>query len=317
MKGFIAVFAASIFVVDVYCDDDTTPWCYHDPSCNDTRWPEIAGDFCNRSRQSPINIETRLVTVNESLNDFIFRNYDSTSILDNISNTGKTVKVNFKPGVQISGGGLSEAYNGLQFHLHWGNLSSVPGSEHAMDGVRTPMELHIVHIKSSFNGNTTLAVADSMGVAALGFLIEVLPNTTGQPASWNTLTNYLQNITLRDNIVDVTEGLSLNDLLVGVDRTQYYRYLGSLTTPNCYEAVVWTVFKDSIKVSADLIDKFSTMLHISNETTSQTMVNVFRRVQPAQPVSTRSSSASDTSNASKTWLSLGLLALSVLLGRSY
>ncbi|XP_061667143.1 carbonic anhydrase 4-like [Syngnathoides biaculeatus] len=316
MKWLVAVFAASIFVVDVYCADDTIPWCYHDPTCNDTTWPRIAANFCNRSRQSPINIDTRLVSVNTSLNDFVFINYDNPSILDNITNTGKTVKVNFKRGVQISGGGLSEPYDGLQFHLHWGNLSNVPGAEHAVDGVRAPMELHIVHLKSRFEGNTTLAVADPTGLAALGFRIEVLPDTTGQPASWNTLTNYLRNITLSGDIVNVTEGLSLNDLLVGVDRTEYYRYLGSLTTPNCHEAVVWTVFKDTIKISADLIDKFSTMLHINNTIESPIMVNVFRQVQPALSVTTRANEP-ETDDAPQSLVSLGLLALCLVLGRSY
>lgn len=53
--------------------------------------------------------------------------------------------------------------------------------------------------------------------------------------------------------VSIKPGISLDDLLVGVDRTKYYRYLGSLTTPTCNEAVVWTVFKETIKVSKDLV----------------------------------------------------------------
>ncbi len=53
--------------------------------------------------------------------------------------------------------------------------------------------------------------------------------------------------------VSLSPGISLDDLLEGVDRTQYYRYLGSLTTPACNEAVVWTVFKQPIKVSKDLV----------------------------------------------------------------
>lgn len=45
----------------------------------------------------------------------------------------------------------------------------------------------------------------------------------------------------------------MDDLLPGVDRTKYYRYLGSLTTPNCDEGVIWTIFEDPIKVSQDLV----------------------------------------------------------------
>lgn len=52
---------------------------------------------------------------------------------------------------------------------------------------------------------------------------------------------------------DIEPGVSLDDLLPGVDRTQFYRYLGSLTTPTCDEAVVWTLFKQPVKVSRDLV----------------------------------------------------------------
>lgn len=35
--------------------------------------------------------------------------------------------------------------------------------------------------------------------------------------------------------------------------TRYYRYAGSLTTPGCNEAVVWTVFEEPIELSQEQV----------------------------------------------------------------
>ncbi|MGH0158649.1 UNVERIFIED_CONTAM: hypothetical protein FKN15_046350 [Acipenser sinensis] len=46
--------------------------------------------------------------------------------------------------------------------------------------------------------------------------------------------------------------LSLDDLISGVNRSKFYRYSGSLTTPPCQESVLWTIFEEKIHVSKDL-----------------------------------------------------------------
>ncbi|XP_059180699.1 carbonic anhydrase 4-like isoform X2 [Centropristis striata] len=310
MKWIVAALAVCILVPRAHCASESVAWCYHDSSCSYTQWPTIAPKYCNGSRQSPIDIVPASAETDSNLTSFSFTNFGSTTHLDEISNTGKTVKVTLKSGVSISGGDLPESYDSLQFHLHWGKGSSVPGSEHTVDGKRYPMELHIVNSKGSYNGNTTQAVADSTGLAALGFFIEAMSgDETGKPESWKKLASYLSNISNSGDHISIPSGISLDDLLPGVDRSKYYRYLGSLTTPNCNEAVVWTVFKEPVKVSKDLIDLFSTTVHIGNSS-SLLMTNVYRGIQKAQKVTTQSSSASNTC------YSLGLMALSLILGKA-
>ncbi|XP_029933721.1 carbonic anhydrase 4-like [Myripristis murdjan] len=311
MDRLLVALVACALVGSVHCATGSFPWCYHLPTCNDTTWPTQVPQHCNGSRQSPINIVTADATGDSSLTAFTFTNYDSKTALKKVMNTGRTVKVITDSGVQISGGGLSDHYESIQFHLHWGNGSSTPGSEHTVNGKRYPMEIHIVHVKASYRGNTTQAIEDSNGLAVLGFLIEVDTNTTGLPASWKTLSSYLANITEAGQEVAISHSISLDDLLTGVDRTKYYRYLGSLTTPTCNEAVVWTVFKESIKVSKDVIDLFSTSIHAGNSS-APLMTNVYRSTQPAQPVRTQ---LAETSGDTRTCYSLGLMALSLLFGK--
>uniref|UniRef100_I3KVZ6 Alpha-carbonic anhydrase domain-containing protein n=1 Tax=Oreochromis niloticus TaxID=8128 RepID=I3KVZ6_ORENI len=244
-------------------------------------WPINYPQHCNGTRQSPINIVSASARPNDNLTEIHFENYNDTSKIDFIENNDNTVRVKLKEGVNITGGNLSGQYQTVQFHFHWGNGSSVPGSDHTVDGKRYPMEVQIFFPSAT----------DSTGIAALSFFIEVMSdNSTGQPESWRNLTSYLAKITER-------AGFSLKDLLGNVSLSKYYRYLGSLTTPNCSEAVVWTVFKEPIKVSKDLIDLFSTTVHFNNST-SQLMTNVYRSLQPAQQVWTQSIKASASTTSS-------------------
>ncbi|XP_062383003.1 carbonic anhydrase 4-like [Sardina pilchardus] len=176
-------------------DDPSVAWCYNEPTCNDTTWPRIAPDFCSVC-QSPIDIVSASAVPDSSLGGFTLAGFDDKTAFTKIQNTGKTVKIELASGaMNVSGGSLPTDYSSLQFHLHWGDGSSVPGSEHTVDGKRYPMELHIVNAKTSLNGNLTEILADSEGLAALGFFIEVESGTTDQPASWKSLADHLANIT--------------------------------------------------------------------------------------------------------------------------
>lgn len=57
---------------------------------------------------------------------------------------------------------------------------------------------------------------------------------------------------------------------------RYYRYDGSLTTPPCYESVIWTVLVDPLKLSLAQLQAFR---YLHNHE-GKSIENTYRAVQP-------------------------------------
>lgn len=55
-----------------------------------------------------------------------------------------------------------------------------------------------------------------------------------------------------DDEVDIPT-FPVEDLLPNSTRYDYYRYYGSLTTPPCYESVIWSFGADKIEISAEQV----------------------------------------------------------------
>lgn len=117
---------------------------------------------------------------------------------------------------------------------------------------RFGLELHIVSHEQRFK-NFSTAVRNKRGVAVLGVLFHV--------ADAKNLV--LKNLLDSAESVKDTAGQSSDVKLPMVpeqflpnDRSQYFRYEGSLTTPSCDESVVWTVLKSSIPFAIDQIERF-------------------------------------------------------------
>ncbi|XP_077061917.1 carbonic anhydrase 4-like [Siphateles boraxobius] len=306
---------AALLCPSVHSQDSSEKWCYHKPTCNFTTWSQTAPQSCSGSGQSPINIVTGSVQGNPNLTSFNFTGFDDNSTFMSINNSGESVVVSLGEGkMTVQGGDLPGVYNTKQFHLHWGNGSLSPGSEHTVDGKQYPMELHIVNIHSKYNGSLPAALAanDSTALAALSFLIEGT-NEQNKTKSWDILTSFLSRIPYSGNATsDIMNQITMDSLLEGVNRTKYYRYQGSITTPNCNEVVIWTVFKDPIKVSQDLINRFSNTTFFKSSPLVL-MTNNFRGVQPlnGRVVTSQLSSAS-LSAATSTISTITVLLLSSL-----
>ncbi|KAM6910859.1 carbonic anhydrase 4a [Lycodopsis pacificus] len=250
-------------------------WCYQsqftcDHQCNaPDNWNHAHRD-CDGRNQSPINIVTRKTVKDERLTPFQFDNYQQI-FRGTIKNNGHSVQVGVPHLSTISGGGLPTNYKAVQFHLHWGNNGG-PGSEHTIDGEQYPMELHIVHMKHHYTDLTT-ALSDPQGVAVLGFFYE---RSNSANRKYEPIINALQSIKAANGNTSL-HSVSLAQLIPAEQNlTTYYRYKGSLTTPGCTEAVIWTLFENPIPLSMEQLRAFSELKFHSGKQ----MVGTFRPVQP-------------------------------------
>ncbi|XP_010572262.1 PREDICTED: carbonic anhydrase 4 [Haliaeetus leucocephalus] len=256
-------------------------WCYQSqkyeqPHCEDPRQWHVTAATCKGNKQSPINIVTRNVVYDNSLKPLNFEGYDvKGSSKWNIENNGHTVKVTLSTSPKIGGGGLGRKYKAIEFHFHWGVQGVqqyLPGSEHSIDGEKQAMELHVVHIREDVS-DITEAKKNADGVAVLAFFVKI----EEENKNYATLINELENIKYKGQRAQM-EPLPLSSLLPPEeDLGRYYRYKGSLTTPDCHEGVIWTVFEKPVELSISQISQFSTV-HFDGKNSSY-MVENFRPVQ--------------------------------------
>lgn len=165
----------------------------------------------------------------------------------------------------VNGGGLRGKYILEQFHFHW-------SSEHTVADQRYALEVHLVHRNSKYD-SLDEASTEKAGIAVLAVLFHV----DEQPSEViKTILDATASVKDKVNdYVRLTGNILLENLLPQ-ERTEYFRYEGSLTTPLCAESVVWTVFPESLPVSLDQLEEFKTIRDGEHEA----LVLNYRPVQP-------------------------------------
>lgn len=261
-----------LFYVTIVSGSD---WCYQSAlDCNNTcigpdSWGMLS-EHCSGKAQSPINIITRNAVPDERLIAFQLTGHQKT-FHGNLTNNGHTVQLDLPSNIRIQGGNLPVTYKALQLHLHWGKDGG-PGSEHTVDGEQFPMEMHIVFIKEEYN-SLTQAVTDRAGVTVLGFLFQ---ESISDNKKFDPFIDALKRITLPSSNTTLG-GVSLDMFILPQENmSRYFRYSGSLTTPNCSEAVTWTLFESTIPLSRKQLAAFSTLQFSQGKY----MVKTYRPVQP-------------------------------------
>uniref|UniRef100_A0A7M4EUH5 Carbonic anhydrase n=1 Tax=Crocodylus porosus TaxID=8502 RepID=A0A7M4EUH5_CROPO len=229
------------------------------------QWKQLFAE-CGKDSQSPINIVTSKVKMDWNLKPFTFEGYEKQTAKWVLENDGHSVKVTLQESAKITDGSLNSKYKATQFHFHWGshgNWGSSPGSEHSIDGERYAMELHIVHRREDLSSDAE-AVKHKDGLAVLG-AVSNKPVPTPVPDRSSLLVFLGKKVQM--------EPLALKSLIPHEKNlTRYYRYAGSLTTPGCNEAVVWTVqaFPTTVFFSTNLslpmMDNFRPIQPLGNRT---------------------------------------------------
>lgn len=230
--------------------------------------------LCAGKQQSPISIDVSKVVVNTNLTQFNFKNiHNITNVKMTLENNGHSVQVDLQGNdLKVSGGGLLSDFKVQQFHFHWGSIDK-RGSEHSFNGRLYPMEMHLVLYDSQYSRFED-ALNKTDGLAVLAFLFEI--GETNH--RFDEIISHLTAIAHKDDHT-ILQTFSLDSLFPG-DTAVYYRYHGSLTTPPCYESVIWTIFKSHIKISEQQIQQFRTQVHrnYANET-DRDLSDDFRPVQ--------------------------------------
>ncbi|KAM0938958.1 putative carbonic anhydrase [Dioscorea sansibarensis] len=215
------------------------------------RWGELHPEWekcSNGMMQSPIDLAYQRVRLDPSLG-MLRRDYKATNAT--LKNRGHDIMLEWV------GDAGSLSINGTVYFLkqiHWHSPS-----EHAINGTRYALEAHMVH-QSQTQKVAVIGIIYIIGSPDL--FLKKLENNIEQLAN----TGVLQ---VNAGVVDPKD--------VKIEGDQYYRYMGSLTTPPCSENVTWTIIKKIKTVSKEQVDLLREAVHD----------DAMNNARPLQPINGR------------------------------
>ncbi|XP_078447594.1 alpha carbonic anhydrase 1, chloroplastic-like [Wolffia australiana] len=203
------------------------------------KWGELSKEYslcANGTRQSPIDIVTAAAVVDTSLKPLCSAyNAANATLVDNGFNV--MVKYGEEAGVIVIDG---KDYKLGQVHWH-------SPAEHTIDGVRYPVEIHLVHVNAN-GGISIVAILYKYGQPDpfLSQLKEIVGLLSKEVHNGNPHAN-------------VTAGV-VGTKALAYKTCKYYRYVGSLTTPPCTENVIWNVLGKVMEMSEEQATSLSSLL---------------------------------------------------------
>lgn len=241
-------------------------------SYNNTKLWHRYSRYCAGNLQSPIDLQYNISHYNRRLKTIILDEIHSEGH-NELLNSGLTIQFNIQNHYVFKDlSPSSEDYNVEQVHFHWGHANdNRVGSEHTHEGKSYPLEMHMVGY-SSLYPTILNAMTNTRGLAVVGAFFEITdePNPLLQP-----LVDALKRVRGKSQRTNVTELVDFKSLIGEYRLGRYYRYDGSLTTPPCFESVLWTVLVDPIPISLSQLHAFR-YLH---DEQAHIIKNTYRKVR--------------------------------------
>ncbi|CAL7938940.1 unnamed protein product [Xylocopa violacea] len=143
-----------------------------------------------------------------------------------------------------------QEYEVDHLHFHWGARNN-RGSEHLLNGIRYPMEMHIVHRNKAYS-NFSDALNYKNGLAVLGIFFQLQEEDN---KSLYPIVKNLMDVKSLNREIKLNTSITLASLLPK-NLNVFYTYKGSLTTPPCSEVVTWIIFPTPVPISFNQLNKF-------------------------------------------------------------
>ncbi|XP_013791704.2 carbonic anhydrase 7-like, partial [Limulus polyphemus] len=112
------------------------------------------------------------------------------------------------------------------------------------------IQIHLVHWNSDKYKSFEEAASNGDGLAVLGIFLQA----GDEHPALKKISDKMSDIVYKDTSVTLPEDFNPVELIP--EKQSYWTYLGSLTTPPCYESVTWIVLKNPIQVSEDQLEAF-------------------------------------------------------------